>query len=539
MKLGIRAKMFLGFGIVLFLAALIGLIGWRYNTDLVAEYQSLYENNLQAAVQLANAETALWQLRFGLPNYLVFAQADRDQIVADTPKWYKQIDDNLKLYASGARTPEEKQALKEWEDAYAKYVAARPKWFELVNAGKDKEAADYRATTTNPAAAAAVAALGNMINLQRDIAARKEQSVLATLELGYKLLVGMVVLALILGIVVAYALSNTIAKNVGIVAHAAEAVTTGDLTQRVQVRSGDEIGVLANAFNAMVIGLSNLSKEVRESAQAINSATSEILATVSEHTASANEQSAAVSETSATTEEVRASAEQSAAKANDVAQLAQASLRVTQDGSQAVQAIISGMQDIRVQVQAIAQDILALSEQTQQIGEITATVNDIADQSNLLALNAAIEAAKAGEQGKGFAVVANEVRNLAEQSKQATSKVRTILGDIQKATNAAVLATEQGTRGVEHGMTLTQRAGEVIGQLGDTIREAAQAAQQIAASAHQQSTAMDQVAQAIKQINQAATQSLAGARQSQTAAESLNDRARKLMTMTERYKVAA
>jgi methyl-accepting chemotaxis protein len=212
-------------------------------------------------------------------------------------------------------------------------------------------------------------------------------------------------------------------------------------------------------------------------------------------------------------------------------------LRVSQEGLQSAQAIIEGMRDIRAKVQAIAQDILALSEQTQQIGEITATVNDIADQSNLLALNAAIEAAKAGEQGKGFAVVAVEVRNLAEQSKQATGKVRTILSDIQKATNAAVLATEQGTKGVETGMSLAQRASEVIGQLGETIREAAQAAQQIAAASHQQSTAMDQIAKAIKEISQATTQSLAGARQSQLAAESLNDRARQLQALTERYKV--
>src|SRR5205823_1289675 len=278
-------------------------------------------------------------------------------------------------------------------------------------------------------------------------------------------------------------------------------VAQGDLTVRLERDGSDELGALAAHLNGMVGGLSDLSRQIRDSAQNINSASSQILATVSQHNASANEQSAALTETSATVEQVRATAEQAARKAGDVAQLGQTSLRVNQEGAQSVKAIVDGMGDIRSKVQTIAQDILALSEQTQQIGEITATVNDIADQSNLLALNAAIEAAKAGEQGKGFAVVAAEVRNLAEQSKQATAKVRAILGDIQKATNAAVLATEQGTRGVENGMSLAQRAGEVIGQLSDTIREAAQAAQQIAASAHQQSMAMDQIAQAIKEIN--------------------------------------
>jgi methyl-accepting chemotaxis protein len=297
--------------------------------------------------------------------------------------------------------------------------------------------------------------------------------------------------------------------------------------------------VLGNAFMHMTIYLREMAGATRESAQTINTTANEILTTVSQHTASASEQSAAVNQTTATVDEARATAEQAARQATTVAQLAQTSVQVGAEGTQAVEAILKAMTDIRAKVEGIAQDILALSEHTQQIGEIILTVNDIADQSNILALNAAIEAAKAGEQGKGFAVVAAEVRNLAEQSKQATAKVRTILGDIQKATNAAVLATEQGSRGVETGTGLAQRAGEVIGKLAADIREAAQVAQQIAASAHQQSTAMDQIAQAMREINQATVQFVAGARQSQTAAESLTGLARQLQTLTEKYKLAA
>jgi methyl-accepting chemotaxis protein len=217
--------------------------------------------------------------------------------------------------------------------------------------------------------------------------------------------------------------------------------------------------------------------------------------------------------------------------------LAQTSVRVGQEGTESVEAMLAGMAEIRAKVEAIAGDVLALSAQSQQIGEIIAVVNDIADQSNLLALNAAIEAAKAGEQGKGFAVVAAEVRSLATQSKAATGKVRGLLGEIQKATNAAVLATEQGSQRVERGMGLAQRAGGVIGELAATIREAAQAVQQIAASAQQQSTAMDQIAAAMRDVNQATVQFVAGARQSQTAAEGLNGLARQLQTLTERYRV--
>jgi methyl-accepting chemotaxis protein len=181
--------------------------------------------------------------------------------------------------------------------------------------------------------------------------------------------------------------------------------------------------------------------------------------------------------------------------------------------------------------------MMRLSEQTQTIGQIIATVEDLAAQSNLLAVNAAIEAAKAGEQGKGFAVVAQEVKSLAEQSRQATERVRTILGDIQKATTAAVMAAEQGGKAVEAGVQQTEVAGESIGLLAGSVAEAAQAATQIAASSQQQLVGMDQVAGAMENIKLASTQNVASARQLETSARNLNELGQRLRQLVESYNV--
>jgi methyl-accepting chemotaxis protein len=164
-------------------------------------------------------------------------------------------------------------------------------------------------------------------------------------------------------------------------------------------------------------------------------------------------------------------------------------------------------------------------------------VNDLAEQSNLLAVNAAIEAAKAGEQGKGFAVVAQEVKSLAAQSKQATAQVRAILGDIQKATSAAVMAAEQGSKAVEVGMRRSGEVGESIRALADSIEEAARAATQIVASAQQQLVGMDQVALAMQNIEQASAQNVASTKQTAGAAQKLHDLGQKLKQVAEQYKV--
>jgi methyl-accepting chemotaxis protein len=193
------------------------------------------------------------------------------------------------------------------------------------------------------------------------------------------------------------------------------------------------------------------------------------------------------------------------------------------------------MAGIREQVEQVAASILRLSEQSQAIGEIIAAVNDLTDQSKLLAVNAAIEAARAGEHGRGFAVVAQEVKSLADQSKQATAQVRSILGEIQKATGAAVLATEQSSKAMDAGVVQSAQAGESIRVLTENIKLAAHAAVQIAAMSEQKLAGVNQVAAAMESIKLASAHNTMGIKLAEEAAKNVTGLGEKLQILVKRY----
>lgn len=278
---------------------------------------------------------------------------------------------------------------------------------------------------------------------------------------------------------------------------------------------------------------------IMETVSVLGSSSKEILSSSSRLAASAIETATAVNQTTTTVEEVRQTSLHSSQKTRQVSESAQRAAEVSERGKQSTEETAEGMHRIREQMQSISASMMRLSEQTQTIGGIINTVEDLAQQSNLLSVNAAIEAAKAGEHGKGFGVVAQEVKYLADQSRQATTQVRTVLNDIQRATNAVVLAIEQGSKAVESGVDQSAEAGRSIILLAANVSEAALASAQIAASSQQQVVGMDQVAHAMESIKQASTQNVESAKQLETAAKGLSELGRQLEDLVGRYKVSS
>ncbi len=191
-----------------------------------------------------------------------------------------------------------------------------------------------------------------------------------------------------------------------------------------------------------------------------------------------------------------------------VSQKANKSLEYSQKEKDSVKANIEKMLTLRQKIQIIAELILELSEHTQQIGDIIGIVEDIAEQTNMLALNAAVEAARAGENGKGFSVVAGEIRKLADESKQATTKITSLIKDIQHATNSTVMATEEGSKEIELGVQLADNININIESLINLISQVKNSTEEIFSDAQQQTTRSGSITSTIENLEEGLKTSL-------------------------------
>lgn len=284
----------------------------------------------------------------------------------------------------------------------------------------------------------------------------------------------------------------------------------GDLNAKITVHdANDEIGQLSSAFTQMQKNLRDMVRQIRSISEMVDTSVTELSTSSNEQAAGANEQSTALTETSSTIEELATVSSQIAENAKKVAELADMSF--------------SGMETIRDSTNEGANRIITLGEKSQSIGEVVGMIDDITRQTNLLALNASIEAARAGDAGKGFAVVATEIRKLATNVASSTELIREIIKEIQDATNASVLATENVSKSVDNGIEISKAAAD--------------SAVQIHMATQQQKSASDQMVATIKEMVTIAQQTAAGSNQIAETADRLSQATKEQKMLVEQFKI--
>jgi methyl-accepting chemotaxis protein len=578
MKWGIRTKLLAGFSLLLACTALVGGIGISQTDLLNQQATNMYADDLTGTALVGQiTEAVLLNRQDMLALILTQAPARRTALENDITALDQKINDLIAAEQQGDSDGLQRTEMARFTQVWQDYQHTRDTvTLPASRSGKTAEAFTLFNGADSTSFAPVSTALEALITSKANSAAatnRKNQEIFARAN---QLIIGLTLAAVLIGLGIALYLARNIARAATQVAAAARGLAQGDLDQHIEVRTNDELGdmaealramiaylrqrasvigqvaqgnlrvavapqserdVLGTALTTMVTNLRGILQEIHEASTVLAASAAEIVTATTQVAAGATETATAVSQTTTTVEEVKQTAILASEKARQVAAHAQHAAQVSQTGTRSVDEAMGGMERIRDQMEQIAESIVRLSEQGQAIGAIIASVNDLAEQSNLLAVNAAIEAAKAGEAGRGFGVVAGEVKNLAEQSKQATAQVRSILNDIQRATSTAVQTTEQGSKAVEAGTAQSGEAGEAIRVLAESIDDATNAATQIAASSQQQLIGMDQVASAMENIKQASTQNVASTRQVESAAQRLHELGQKLRRVVAQYQV--
>jgi methyl-accepting chemotaxis protein len=316
------------------------------------------------------------------------------------------------------------------------------------------------------------------------------------------------------------------------------AMATGDMTVRMHGQYKGDLLTIKGSINKVGTSLEEALLRVSEAAAATASASSEISSSTEEMAAGAQEQTSQAGEVASAVEEMARTILENSKNAGIASETAKNARQIAEAGGQAVNDTVKGMRRIADVVNKSASTVRELGKSSDQIGEIITVIDDIADQTNLLALNAAIEAARAGEQGRGFAVVADEVRKLAERTTKATKEIAGMIKKIQSDTVGAVESMDEGTREVEEGITLADKAGASLSKILNVIQQVTDMVTQIAAASEQQSSASEQISKNVEAISKVTGETAQGTQQIARAAEDLNRLTENLQQLVSQFKLA-
>jgi methyl-accepting chemotaxis protein len=344
------------------------------------------------------------------------------------------------------------------------------------------------------------------------------------------------ILGLLFGGLVSVLIQRRVTRPLIAMSESVAAIAQGDLTRPGLVETPDETGRLAAAFNQMSASLKSILTDYQATSAEVMVSSREIAAGAEQQVTNLTQSAASLNQMATTTEEFKTTIQEFADRARSVLEAAEETAKQAADGIALTQQSALKSEEVRSHAETAGESVQGLAAQMHRIGEVTAAVNEIAEQTKLLALNASIEAARAGEGGRGFAVVAAQVRELANQSKQAAVRIDGLIDETQKSTQNVVRRIAEGSRLSDKTAELARTMSERFERIANSIGHTTEAVRQIAAGAQQQEEGVVELAQGMAQVNTGAKGSLAAAEQARKTIAAIDERIAALSDSMAKFK---
>jgi len=508
-NLKIGTRLTTGFALILALLLVIAGVGLNRMGSIAADTERIVTHyNVQNTLARDMSEQIHIVSRLIRTILLMDNLADKKDNAARIAKSRETYDGLAKKLEATTKSAESKAILAETATLLAKARQSNGQVLALALAGQDKEANRLLFGEARGAVQALQASLDKASKFFGERVDKAYEEAKAAHKQAVTIVIAVAVLALLLGVILAILITRSITRPLAAMGAVIETVAQGDLTQRVDITSKDELGDLGRILNTTNEGLREMVLQIQESALAISTASGEISMGNTDLSRRTEEQAASLEETASSMEQITSNVNQTADNARSANQESGKARQVATEGGTAVSQVIGAMD--------------AINQSSAKINEIIGVVDEIAFQTNLLALNAAVEAARAGEQGRGFAVVAAEVRNLAKRSADAAKEIKGLIRE-------SVAKSEDGNRIAAH-------AGETIQEVVSNVQRVTSLVAEIANATQEQSTGLNEINKAVVSMDEVTQQNAALVEEAAAAAESLDEQAHALTEIVARFK---
>ena len=536
MKVGTRLA--LGYGAVTLVMAILCAAAVVLIMDLYEEVAASGERRLPNVITAGKFSVSLLQTARHTRNMLILDDPLKIQAeVAANEVTVNERAEYLAYLLKNVRSPETRVQLEKVQSARNAYLPLEKGFIDLVKQAKFTEAKGQLLGDMRPAQLLYLAELNKLTDILGTSNVQANRDLLSSALARLKVMGAGMLLAFALAAVIAMLSSRSIVRPLMQAVELANQIAKGNLRNAVEVKRGDELGMLLGALGAMQGNLAGLVRQVQIKAADLTSAASELATTAQQVSAATSNQSEAAASMAASIEEMTVSVNHitdSAAQASDKtaesAQLSDTGRQVVDNAGTEVSAIASG-------IQQSADLVKILKDHSDEISSMANVIKNITEQTNLLALNAAIEAARAGEHGRGFAVVADAVRNLAERTARSTEEISATINKIQSSTVQVFNGMNESVVRAQSGMDLSKEAGRVISQLSVKSGEVQVVVREISSALREQSQASNDIARHVESIAQMAQENSGAVEQTQHSAQLLKNLAADLQSSVMTFSV--